>query len=53
MRSGKVYYKDLLAGTIIETNDGEYVFQYDEQYVNDHPKSYHIGYAGNHSTLYK
>ncbi|MBP6185676.1 MAG: HipA N-terminal domain-containing protein [Saprospiraceae bacterium] len=40
MRSGKVYYKDLLAGTIIETNDGEYVFQYDEQYVNDHPQDF-------------
>lgn len=31
MRSGRVYYKDLLAGTIIETNDGEYIFQYEEQ----------------------
>jgi serine/threonine-protein kinase HipA len=40
MRSGRVYYKDLLAGTIIETNDGEYVFQYDEQYVNDHSKDF-------------
>ncbi len=36
MRSGKVFYKDYLAGTIVETNEGEYVFQYDEQYVKDH-----------------
>ena len=36
MRQGKVYYKDFLAGTISETNDGEYVFQYEDQYVNDH-----------------
>jgi serine/threonine-protein kinase HipA len=37
MRGGWVYYEDHLAGSITETNDGEYVFQYDEQYVNDHP----------------
>ena len=37
MRQGKVYYKDHFAGTITETNEGEYVFKYDEQYVNEHP----------------
>lgn len=37
MRRGKVYYKDQLAGTITETNEGEYVFQYDLQYVQNHP----------------
>ncbi|EMY82312.1 hypothetical protein pgond44_01383 [Psychroflexus gondwanensis ACAM 44] len=36
MRSGKVYYKDNLAGTITETNEGEYVFRYDQHYVKDH-----------------
>lgn len=37
MRQGKVFYKDYLAGIITETNDGEFVFQYDDQYVKDHP----------------
>ena len=37
MRQGKVYYKDHLAGTITETNEGEFVFQYDLKYVKEHP----------------
>lgn len=40
MRSGKVYYKDYLAGTITETDDGEYTFEYDPQYVEDHPEKF-------------
>lgn len=36
MRNGKVFYKDYLAGIITETNEGEYVFQYDALYVKDH-----------------
>lgn len=37
MRKGKVIYKNYFAGTITETNDGEYIFQYDEKYVKAHP----------------
>jgi len=37
MRRGRVYYKNNLAGIITETNDGEYVFQYDEKYVKEYP----------------
>lgn len=40
MRRGKVYYKDQLAGTITETNEGEYVFQYDLKYVQHHPDDF-------------
>lgn len=40
MRKGKVFYKGLFAGIITETNDGEYVFRYDEQYVNYHPEKF-------------
>lgn len=40
MRCGKVYYKDHLAGTITETNEGEYIFRYDEQYVKGHPNEF-------------
>ena len=37
MRQGSVYYKDHLVGTITETNEGEYIFQYTENYVKEHP----------------
>lgn len=37
MRKGKVSYKEHFAGVITETNDGEYIFQYDERYVRDYP----------------
>lgn len=40
MRSGKIYYNDILAGIITETNEGEYVFQYEELYVDEHPNDF-------------
>jgi len=40
MRKAAIYYKDLLAGTLIETDEGEYVFQYEEKYVQEHPRQF-------------
>lgn len=40
MRRGNVYYKDSLAGIIMETNDGDFVFQYDIQFVKEHPSEF-------------
>ncbi len=40
MRKGKVFYKNHLAGILTETNEGEYVFQYDSQYVENFPNSF-------------
>jgi serine/threonine-protein kinase HipA len=40
MRKGKVYYNDNIAGIITETNDGDYFFQYDKDYVKLHPKDF-------------
>lgn len=40
MRRGNVYYKDSLAGTITETDEGDFVFQYDTKYVNEHPSEF-------------
>lgn len=40
MRKGKVYYNDHLAGIITETNEGEYVFQYNAKYVEEHPQEF-------------
>ncbi len=37
MRSAEIYYKDVLAGTLTETSDGDYTFQYDKKYVAKYP----------------
>ena len=40
MRKGKVFYKDHLAGIITESDDGEYIFQYNKTYVQEHPEGF-------------
>ncbi|MBU3659509.1 MAG: phosphatidylinositol kinase [Flavobacteriales bacterium] len=40
MRQAKIFYQNVLAGTLKETNEGEYVFQYDEKYVREHPMDF-------------
>jgi serine/threonine-protein kinase HipA len=40
MRKGKVYYNDSIAGIITETNDGDYIFQYDKDYIKLYPKNF-------------
>jgi serine/threonine-protein kinase HipA len=40
MRKGKVYYKEHFAGIISETDDGEFIFQYDENFVLEHPQEF-------------
>ncbi len=40
MRQGNVYYKKTIAGKIIETSEGEYIFQYDEAYIKIHPTKF-------------
>ena len=37
MRRAEIYYKDLLAGILTETNDGEYTFQYEKKYATKYP----------------
>lgn len=36
MRRAHIYYKEAIAGILTETDDGEYVFQYDEKYIAEH-----------------
>lgn len=36
MRKATVYYKEWLAGTLTETDEGEYTFQYEEKYIGEH-----------------
>jgi serine/threonine-protein kinase HipA len=40
MRKVKVYYKEHFAGIISETDDGEFIFQYDENFVLEHPQEF-------------
>ena len=40
MRQGKVYYNENLAGIITETDDGEYHFAYEEDFVEKFPNKF-------------
>lgn len=40
MRHAEIYYKELLAGHLIETDEGEYTFQYIPDYVLKYPKQF-------------
>lgn len=37
MRQATIYYKDIIAGLLTETNEGEYTFQYTEEYQKEYP----------------
>lgn len=37
MRKAKIFYNEDLAGILTETNEGDYVFKYDEKYAGNHP----------------
>jgi serine/threonine-protein kinase HipA len=40
MRQAEIYYHDVLAGILTETDDGEYTFQYDMLYVETYPQQF-------------
>lgn len=40
MRRAKVFYKEHFAAMLTETNEGEYVFQYNAEYVKEHPNDF-------------
>ena len=40
IRKAAIYYKDLLAGLLTETDEGDYIFQYEEAYVKDCPRQF-------------
>lgn len=40
MRKANVYYKDLLAGILTETDEGEYIFKYDDKYTENYPDQF-------------
>lgn len=38
MRQGKVFFRDYFAGIVTETDEGEYLFAYDKEYIRQFPK---------------
>lgn len=40
MRSASIFYDTTLAGTLVETNDGEYTFTYSQEYVVNFPSQF-------------
>ena len=40
MRQAKVFYKDIFAGILTETDEGDYKFQYDSEYVEKYPDKF-------------
>ena len=40
MRRAEILYHDTLAGILTETNDGHFIFQYDEKYIIHHPDQF-------------
>ena len=40
MRQAKVFYKDIFAGILTETDEGDYKFQYDPDYAEKCPKQF-------------
>lgn len=40
MRSAEIYYKNDLAGILTETDEGEYIYQYDATYISSHPSQF-------------
>lgn len=37
MRQAEIYYNTARAGILTETNEGEYIFKYDKEYIEKYP----------------
>ena len=40
MRKANIYYDDILAGVLIETDTGDYEYQYNDDYVSRYPNQF-------------
>lgn len=40
MRRADIFYKNFLAGVLTETDEGEYIFKYANDYVINHPEQF-------------
>ena len=40
MRKAEIFYQDIKAGILTETDEGYFIFKYDEQYVIEYPHQF-------------
>ncbi|WP_435254695.1 HipA N-terminal domain-containing protein [Tenacibaculum sp. A30] len=40
MRQAKIFYDSIFCGVLTETNDGDFTFQYQEDYVKNYPNQF-------------
>lgn len=40
MRTAKIFYQNRFAGVLTETDDGTYVFEYTDRYIQEHPNDF-------------
>lgn len=40
MRKAKIFYDNILAGTLTETDDGFYTYRYNDDYIVNYPESF-------------
>ena len=40
MRQAAIYYKELVADILTETDEGEYTFKYDNNYIENYPNQF-------------
>lgn len=40
MRQAEIFYKDILAGILTETDDGEYIYKYENEYIKKHSEKF-------------
>ncbi len=40
MRQARIYYQDKVAGILKETDEGDYVFRYEDDYINEHQNDF-------------
>ena len=40
MRKANIFYNDILSGVLTETDDGEYLFQYDQKYIKEYSNQF-------------
>lgn len=40
MRQAKIFYDSIYCGLLTETDDGDYTFGYDDEYIKQHPSQF-------------
>lgn len=40
MRQARIYYDTVFCGLLTETNDGDFTFKYDTDYINQYPEQF-------------